>query len=253
MTQGLPRGISFLAPFPSDTTTNSARFVVVDTLAHDGTLFSTTGAKIVNFGQQGVLDGEFSYPNGVTVGGRNKIFIADTANGRVQVWGWPNQASPVPVPRLPQNWGYCLLPLLLLPLLLLLRKKKFFATADFVRIMVDNEEAHLMPARNRRWFVTATDYEVLKDITQGDVDMATLLSEMEYSESDVRAMVDKLEIAEEQAIVLTLAKRSRIFATEDTDLRRLAKTIDVDVVNRVEFINRFTKTASQSAEGPSEE
>ncbi len=76
---------------------------------------------------------------------------------------------------------------------------------------------------------------------------------MEYSESDVRALVEKLEITEEQAIVLSLAQRSRVFATEDAELRRLAKTLEVDVVNRVEFIERFTKKADQPTDGPIEE
>lgn len=241
VTQGLPRGLSFLSAFPADEATDTARFVVVDTLAHDGTLWTTTGDKIVSFGQQGVLEGEFSYPNGVSVGPRNRIFISDTANGRVQVWGWPEQVSPVPIPRVPQNWGYCLLPLLLLPLLLLLRKKKFYATPDFVYLMVEQEDAELMPARNRKWFVSVDDYEALKEIKQGDVDMAELLHELEHSESDVRALMDKLEITEEQAIPLSLAQRTRIFTTEDAELRRLAKTLEIDVVNRVEFIERFTK------------
>jgi sugar lactone lactonase YvrE len=241
VTQGLPRGISFLAPFPSDEATATGRFVVVDTLAHDGTLWTSTGTKIVSFGTQGVLEGEFSYPNGVSVGARNKMYITDTANGRVQVWGWPEQVSPVPIPKLPQRWWLCLLPLLLLPLLLALRKKKFFATADFVLTMVDAEEAHLMPAKRRKWLVTYADYEQLKEIKQGDVDMAELLFETEYSETDVAALIEKLEITEQQAIYLSLAQRAKVFATEDAAMRRLAKTNEVDVVNRVEFIERFTK------------
>ncbi len=159
----------------------------------------------------------------------------------MQVWGWPDQVSTVPIPRVPQKWGYCLLPLLLLPLLLLLRKKKFFATADFIHAMVDNEEVHLLPARNRKWLVTLGDYEDLKDIKQGEVDLGELLHEIEHSESDARALMEKLEIPEAQAVVLSLAQRSRIFATQDAELRRLAKTLEVDVVNRIEFIERFTK------------
>lgn len=252
VTQGLPRGISFLSAFPSDEETSTARFVVVDTLAHDCTIWTTTGEEVLSFGQQGIGEGQFSYPNGVSVGGRNRIFVADTANGRVQVWGWPDQVSPVPVPTVPRNWWYCLLPLLLLPLLLLLRKKKFFVTRDFVFEMIENEQLDLMPARNRKWFVTQDDYERLKDVKQGDVDLSELLHEMEHSESDVRAMMEKLEIVEEQAVVLTLAKRSRVFATEDSELRRLAKTIELDVVNREEFIERFTKKSSAGTSGSAE-
>jgi len=252
VTEGLPRGISFLGPFPGDDAETPGRFVVIDTLAHDGTLWTDKGEKILTFGEQGVMEGQFSYPTAASVGPRNKIYIADTANGRVQVWGWPEQVSPVPIPKLPQKWGYCLLPLLLLPLLLLLRRKKFFTTADFVFAMVDNEDAELMPGRRRKWFVTAADYQRLKEIKQGEVDMSTLLHEMEYSESDVRALKEKLEISQEQAIVLSLAQRARVFTTQDEALRRLAKTIELDVVNRVEFIERFSKKAQPQSGEPTE-
>jgi len=242
-TKGLPRGLSFLSPFRSDDASTSPRFVVVDTLAHDGTLWNIKGDKLVSFGQQGVLEGEFNYPNGIAVGPRNRIFIADTANGRVQVWGWPDQVSPVPVPRLPRTWWPCLIPFLLLPLLLLLRKKEFFASRDFVLAMVDAQEAGLMPDRRRRWVVTAVDYDDLRSITQGDVDFERLLHPSEHSESDVKALMEKLEISEQQAILLSLAQRSKVFTTEDVELRRLAKVLEIDVVNRVEFVERFTRRA----------
>lgn len=243
-TKGLPRGVAFLGPFPSDDASTSPRFVVVDTLAHDGTLWNIKGDKLVSFGQQGVLEGEFNYPNGVAVGPKNRIFIADTANGRVQVWGWPGQVSPVPVPRLPRTWWPCLIPFLLLPLLLLLRKKEFFATRDFVLAMVEAQEADLMPHRRRRWVVTNEDYEELKSITQGDVEFDKLLHPSEYSESDVRALMEKLEVPQEQAILLSLAQRAKVFTTEDAELRRLAKVLEIDVVNRVEFVERFTNKAT---------
>lgn len=243
VTQGLPRGIAFLKKFPNDDAKTGARFVIVDTLAHDGTVWSAKGegSKIVNFGEQGVLEGQFSYPNAVSVASRNnKIYITDTSNGRVQVWGWPDQASPVPIPRVPRNWWLCLLPLLLLPLLLLLRKKRFVATSDFVFAMVEAEQADLMPDRRRKWFVTAEDYERLKDITQDSVDMSSLLNESEYSESDARRLMERFEISEQEAIVLSIAQRAKVFCTEDMDLRRLAKVLEIDVVDRVQFIERFT-------------
>ena len=77
----------------------------MDTLAHDGTIWTAQGDKIVSFGQQGFGDGEFNYPNGTAIGSRNKIFIADTSNGRIQVWGWPNQVSPIPIPTRPTTGG----------------------------------------------------------------------------------------------------------------------------------------------------
>ncbi|MCG2808387.1 MAG: hypothetical protein L6413_09020, partial [Coriobacteriia bacterium] len=126
VTQGLPRGLDFLKPFSSDEPSSTARMVIVDTLAHDGTIWTDGGEKILNFGEQGVLEGQFSYPNDVSIDDSNRIFISDTANGRIQVWGWPEIVSPVPVPRGPALWG-CFAPLLLLPLALFFRKRKFLA------------------------------------------------------------------------------------------------------------------------------
>ena len=241
VTEGLPRGIAFLNRFPYDKPTASDRFVVVDTLAHDGTLWTAKGDKILSFGQQGYGDGQFNYPNGTAIGARNRIFIADTANGRIQVWGWPNQVSPIPIPNAPNYWPLCLAPLLFLPFLLLLRRKKFFATRDFVLAMVAAEQADLMRGGRRKWLVTEEDYEALKDITQGDVDMATLLHPEEYSESDVRSLIERFEIDEPTAIVMALAERVRVFCTEDPDYRRMAKVLEIDVVNREEYLRRFAK------------
>ncbi len=252
VTQGLPRGIDFLQPFSGDDANTKARFVIVDTLAHDGTIWSTSDENIVNFGEQGVLEGQFSYPNDVSVmDDNNKIYISDTANGRVQVWGWPAEVSPVPVPRLPQNWWPCLLPLLLLPLLLLLRKKRFFATEDFVDAMVQFEDVHTMPKRRRAWLISAEGYELVKDVEQDEVRMGELFSPQEHSESDTRALMDKLEIPYEMAKVLALAKRAHVFTTESQELRRLAKVLEIDVVDRREFLERFSdKVKNAEPKGP---
>ena len=40
------------------------------------------------FGGQGVADGTFSFPNGVAVDGRGRVYVADTVNDRVQVWSY---------------------------------------------------------------------------------------------------------------------------------------------------------------------
>jgi hypothetical protein len=169
------------------------------------------------------------------------MFIADTSNGRVQVWGWPNQVSPVPIPNAPANWWLCLTPLLLLPLLFLLRRRRFFTTQDFVLDMVENQQADLMRGGRKKWLVTAEDYEALKGITQGDVEMATLLYAEEYSESDVRSLMDRLELDQTTAIVLSLAQRAKVFCTLDDGLRRMARVLEVDVVNRDEYLTRFVK------------
>ena len=41
-----------------------------------------------SFGTQGVGEGAFDYPNGVAVDGRGRIYVADSANDRVQVWSY---------------------------------------------------------------------------------------------------------------------------------------------------------------------
>ena len=244
VTAGLPRGIDFLARFPQDKSTTADRFVIVDTLSHDGTIWSINGDKVVNFGAEGILEGQFSYPNGVSVGPHNLIFVSDTSNGRIQVWGWPNQASPVPIPTVPNNWWLCSIPIFLLPVLLVFRRKRFFATEDFVIEMVDAEQVDLMRSRRRRWLMTQEDYEKLKDIVQGELELAKLLSPTEYSESDARALMEKLEVDLPTAIVLAIAQRNQVFCTEDPEYRRLAKSLEIDVVNRVEFLDRFERRRS---------
>lgn len=246
VTNGLPRGFDFLQR--SDEASATDKFVVVDTLAHDATIWSADGEKIVNFGERGVLEGQFNYPNDLSVGSRNLIFIADSANGRVQVWGWPEEVSPVPLPQIVPYWRWCFAPLLLLPLLLLFRKKRFFATADFVEMMLEIDETTQMPHRRRRWLVTETDYEKLKGFTQGEVDMAELLNPSEFSDSDVKALMDKLEIEREPAIVMAIAQRAHVFCTEDDELRRIARVLEIDVVNHKEFLERFSKKGKGSAE-----
>ncbi len=119
VTSGLPRGFDFLPQLAGRKKDAPALLTVIDTLAHDATIWDATGNKMLTFGGQGVMDGQFSYPNDLSVGTKAKIFVADTYNARIQVWGWPSETAVVKLPPLPQYWGWCLTPLLLLPLLLL--------------------------------------------------------------------------------------------------------------------------------------
>lgn len=252
-TQGLPRGIAFLGKFPGDEAKTPGRYVVIDTLAHDGTIWSTADKKIVSFGEHGILEGQFNYPDATSVGFKNKIFITDTSNGRVQVWGWPNQVSPVPVPRVPRRWWLCLTPLIFLPLLLLLRRKKFFATEDFIDMMLANEQVDLMPARRRMWLVTEQVYESYEKVEQNGVSLGELLHATEHSDSDAREIEAKFEIEYERAAILAIAKRVHVFVTEDADLRRNAKLLEIDVINRAEFLERYASAQSEDSQGASSE
>lgn len=251
VTDGLPRGFDFLAR--SDDPSETVKAVVVDTLAHDCTIWSVTGEKIVNFGERGVLEGQFSYPNDLSVGPKNLIFITDSANARVQVWGWPEEVTPLPVAEVAQYWKWCFAPLLLLPLLLLLRRKRFYATRDFVETMLELQLAEQMPGRRRKWYVLESDYELLKDYVQGGVNMGELLHPTEYSESDAKNLMERMEIDHATAVVLSVAQRMHVFCTEDMEYRRLAKLLELDVVDHVEFLERYASKndggSSSGAEG----
>jgi len=52
----------------------------------------TAGSQRLDFigfvGGQGVADGKFSFPNGVAVDGRGRVYVADTVNDRIQVWSY---------------------------------------------------------------------------------------------------------------------------------------------------------------------
>jgi predicted nucleic acid-binding protein len=222
---------------------------VVDTLSHDATIWNVKGTKMVTFGGQGVLDGQFSYPNDLSVGPRSRMFVADTSNGRVQVWGWPDQVAPIVLPAVPQNWGWCLTPLLLLPLLLLLRRKKFVVTPDFVYAMVEAEDAERMTEGRVRWIVTQKAYEELKDLRQGEVDFSELLEPMEHSDSDAEALMQRLELDADTAITLSLAQRIKRLCTQDAEMRRLGRMLEVEVYDRDEYLLRFAKKPLPEAEG----
>lgn len=236
---GLPRGLTALAQKSTVTTEPTPYVATVDTLAHDVTIWDATGLKVGAFGEMGVLEAQFSYPNDIALAPDGKLFVADTANGRIQVWGWPQDDAPIPLPRTPMQWLFCFSPLLLLPLLLFTRRRKFFATADFVLEMFETERVHMMPARRRRWLIAAEDYEVVSHLVQDDVDLGELLEVSEFSESDVKALMDRLELDRVTAIRLATGKRSRVMCAEDNETRRLAKVLEIDVINAEEFEARF--------------
>lgn len=242
VTQGLPRGFDFL---PKLDAKEPRRIVVIDTLSHDATIMNADkGEKELGFGERGVLEGQFSYPNDASIDARRKIFIADSYNGRIQVWGWPAVSNPVPLPTTPMGWALCLSPLLLLPLLLLLRRRRYFATADFVVALYELEEIDRMPQRRVRWEVTPEDYEQLSGLEpQNGVNLSELLHAAEHSDSDARALQERYELDWREAIVLSLAQRARLFGTEDVEIRRVARVLEINVVDHQEFMAQNDKVA----------
>ena len=243
VTMGLPRGLAPLDRFPGEDEEAPTRFVQTDTLAHDATIWTSEGDRVLSFGERGVMNGQFSYPGAAALGTRNRIFIADTSNGRVQAWGWPLQAAGLPPIDKTTAW-WCLSPLLLLPLLLL-RRRKFFATADFIEAIDRRDRIQALPARRRLWISTEGGYEAISAMDAGGVDLSKLFTPHEHSPSDVKALMDRYEFDEETAITLSVAARARIVCLEDEQLRRMAKMMELDVMNAEEFLARFAKRASK--------
>lgn len=241
-TQGLPRGFDFVT-LGSTEETPTTYATVADTLSHDVTFWTEEGERQLTFGQRGILEGEFAYPNDVSVGQRNRIFVTDSANGRVQVWGWPDEIAPVPSIPLPPYWLWCLSPLALLPLLALLRRKRFFATDDFIEVMIATEDVDQMAHGKGRkyWMVRPATYARFEDLKIDDIEFKYLLHEYEHSETDTRDLMDRLEIDYETAATLQVATRAKVFCTQDAELRRLARAIEIDVVDNEEYLERFGK------------
>jgi tripartite motif-containing protein 71 len=82
---GLPRGIAI---------DGQGRVYVGDATGQGVFIYSTlqAGQNTLDFlgflGGQGVENGTFLYPNGVTVDARGRIYVADSGNDRIQVWSY---------------------------------------------------------------------------------------------------------------------------------------------------------------------
>lgn len=82
---GLPRGVA-VDP--------EGRWVVVDTTnhwVHAYTLDDPASHRVAyvgRFGDEGIADGQFEYPNGIAADSRSNVYVTDRENGRVQVWSW---------------------------------------------------------------------------------------------------------------------------------------------------------------------
>lgn len=235
---GLPRGLVFLPRGSGATASDTDAYVVVDALSSMCTLYSTSGLPSVTFGEQGTGDGQFSLPNDVTVGDRSVIFVSDNKNFRIQAWGWQTNVSPLPK-ILPQQplWLLFALPLLLLPLLF--RKRKFYATADFIEAMAAAGALGMMKDNRRAWLVSEEDFEILQARTQGDVKISEMLRPTEFSVTDARALAARYATTMRQAATLTSARRTKLLCTEDEQLRKLARLLEIDAVNAEEFRARF--------------
>jgi DNA-binding beta-propeller fold protein YncE len=82
---GLPRGVAL---------DGQGRVYVADASGQQVMVFSAVGSQPGNlealgsFGSQGVQNGQFEFPNGVSTDTRGRVYVTDSANDRVQVWSY---------------------------------------------------------------------------------------------------------------------------------------------------------------------
>lgn len=57
---------------------------------HQVQAFDTDGgrASLLTFGEAGMEEGRFAFPNGLALDARGRLYITDRENDRVQVWAY---------------------------------------------------------------------------------------------------------------------------------------------------------------------
>jgi DNA-binding beta-propeller fold protein YncE len=229
-TQGVQRGLAI---------DRQGRIYVVNTLAHQVDVFDSKMGKLVTFGEQGIGTGQFNFPNGVAIDPRNNhIVITDRENNQVQVWGWPEAVVPaLLLPRNPLAYLWCLVPLLLLAMLWLAARRRTYAmTTDSVEDLVSSGRADVLTMRRTRFVMRPEDQARYEGRIEQDVDLGQVLVAMPYSESDVAAMRLRLELSQEEATLMVLARRARRLVTQDPAIAQLARGLSVDVFDAAAMI-----------------
>ncbi|MDO8849024.1 MAG: hypothetical protein Q7W51_11625 [Coriobacteriia bacterium] len=97
---GISRGLTFLTGGEEPQT----YVAVVDALASAIVLLDAEGAEVTRYGEPGTSAGELAYPNDVVYDEKtSQLFVADTANARVQVWavGWPAEEDALDLDEIP--------------------------------------------------------------------------------------------------------------------------------------------------------
>jgi hypothetical protein len=231
-TEGTPRGLAM---------DSQKRLYVVDVLAHQVDIYSLKGEHLATFGESGVGPGQFRYPEAASIDARGRIYVSDRENNQVQVWGYPALEIPGITRIAPNNLPWCLAPLPLLLLPLFFRKRRFVVTDDFLEGMITAELVPDMVNRKWRWIVPEKAHPPYVGRVVDGVDLGQLLEPEPYSHSDATALATRLGIALEQAIILAMAKRTRILCTEDGDLARLAVLLGVDAYDRASWVAKYAR------------
>jgi sugar lactone lactonase YvrE len=82
---GLPRGVAIDGQGRAFIVDSSGQGVLVYAVLETGT---TQPEHLGFFGGHGTADGQFAFPMGVAVDAQGRVYVADTANGRIQVWSY---------------------------------------------------------------------------------------------------------------------------------------------------------------------
>ncbi len=231
-TSGVPRGAAI---------DDKKRLYVVDALAHQVDIYDLEGTEIAHFGQQGFGPGQFNFPIDVALDG-SRIYVTDRGNDQIQVWAWPGAGlPPIKAPSTPLGWLACLAPLLLLPLLLLLRRKRFAVTEDFVEAMILRDETAMLAERRFRFIVPEGEHPKYDGRVVDGVDLGATIRSEAHSPSDVNAIMQRLGVSEDVAVLLAIAQRTRGLCTEDPQLQRWAIIMEITPYDSAAFVARFRK------------
>jgi DNA-binding beta-propeller fold protein YncE len=247
-TSGVPRGIAL---------DSQQRLYVADALAHVIAVYDSKGRVLTQFGERGFGPGQFNYPNDIAIDAGGRIYITDRENNQVQVWGWPVAEIPaITTPSSPRGWltaALCCAPLLLIPFLLLARRKtRIVVTPAFVADLERVGEIQAVSQKPRLRLIAPLEDRPLYEGREVDgIVLTDLLTFEEYSESDARAIVDRLRIAERPAMLLAMAARAKALGTDDHDLRLLALLAETRTVDLAEFREIYLKHPATDADDAS--
>jgi len=64
----------------------SGEMHVVESFGHKVNVFDTDGTYLYGFGELGIMDGQFRYPQGIAINKNGRVIIADRDNSRLQIW-----------------------------------------------------------------------------------------------------------------------------------------------------------------------
>ena len=199
------------------------------------------GKSITQFGSRGFGPGQFNYPNDVTLDKRGRIYVTDRENNQVQVWGWPvggtarhpDAESAVVLACVPACRSSCC------RCSCCRRKIRIVVTPDFVDGLAEARRSRPSPrSRACAWLRPIEDEPTLRGPRDRRRDLTELITFEEHSESDVRSLIEKLQVDERQAMLLAMTWRAKALGTQDRELRWLAVLAEVRAVNVDEFQDR---------------